>query len=290
MQVKQRVLRYDENIWTEVPVKPVNTLQVFITNKCNLRCKACFYEHGLGKDEMALSDYADLISSYKGLIDKVTLLGGEPTLHSRLEEILEIDNKANLKTTIYTNGAGIKRLENCDLSKTSVRIGVYGSNSSEKPISKVEKVDFPVTILYMLRKDNVKELMETALMAEEFNCNKLFISSIRDIADTGSYWKDNNDTLPLEEYADVVQNFIDNYNGNINEIHISNRGVIYGKNQSERVTDCRFLSVFPNGKEIICPFDISIEKYSKGFCFDHSRRKCDKNNSCLLTKIVLKRK
>ncbi|MDD5417493.1 MAG: radical SAM protein [Candidatus Nanoarchaeia archaeon] len=287
--LKENRLNYNPNVWVEVHVAPVNTLQVFITNKCNLRCEGCFYEHGLGKEEMSVEEYKGVILNYKNFIQKVTLLGGEPTLHENLEELIDFNNKKNLRTTIYTNGAGIKRLEKVNLLNTSVRIGVYGSYSSEKPLSKVKKVNFPLTVLYMLRKDNIDELMETALMAENYSCEKFFISSIRDVADTGSYWKDNDSTIPLEEYASVIQDFVNNYNGNIKELHISNRGVIYGKNK-EQIPECRFLSIFPNKKEIICPFDISLEKYSKGFAFDYTPRKCDKHTSCLLSKMVLRRR
>ncbi|MEK6816931.1 MAG: radical SAM protein, partial [Nanoarchaeota archaeon] len=134
------ILRYDESKWEEVPAKIVNTLQLFITNRCNLRCKACFYAHNLGKQDMTLEQYKNNVMEYKDKIKKVILLGGEPTLHPGMEEMIEFNRKLGLKTTIYTNGAQIKRLEFFDLSNVEIRVGVYGSQSSEKPLSKVPYV------------------------------------------------------------------------------------------------------------------------------------------------------
>ncbi|MFH1637801.1 MAG: radical SAM protein [Candidatus Woesearchaeota archaeon] len=287
MPYNVKILEYNQEVWEEIPTKAVNTLQLFITNRCNLRCTACFYSKKLGKEEMGIEDYRKQVSENLKGIEKVILLGGEPTLHSKLEDLISFNRNQGLKTTIYTNGYKLKRLENFDLEKNTVRIGVYGSYSSEKPLSKIEKTSVPATIVYMLRNDNVHELMEAAKIAEEFNCKRFFISSIRDIMQTRDYWKDNENTLPLDEYSNIVQDFVNNYDGNL-ELHIARRGVLKSKKYSTKVDKCRFGNVFPNGKKIICPFDISLEKYSDNLIF--GKRKCNKNDNCLLTKIVLKRK
>lgn len=280
----ERLLQYDETRWEEVPARLSSTLQLFITNKCNLRCKACFYADNLGKDDMPLEDYKEHVMHYKSRIQKVILLGGEPTLHKDIGQMVSFNRENGLRTTIYTNGARIKRLESIDMADVELRVGVYGSHHSEKPLDKIDKVSFPITIVYMLRKDNVCELMETADMAEEYNCKRFFISSIRDIADTGSFWDDNEDTLPLGEYADVLQDFVLDYKGSI-ELNISKRGVLKGKKEP-KPDKCRFGNIFPDKKMIICPFDISLKKYADELCFNE--RQCNKNSSCLLMKIVLK--
>ncbi len=282
-------LEYDENVWEEFIVKPVKTLQLFITNQCNLRCRACFYAHKLGREEMSFDEYKSHVLKYNEEVEKIILLGGEPTLHSNLEKIFEFNKDNDLRTTIYSNGTKLKMLENIDLSEVSVRIGVMGARSSEKPLNNVERVKIPVTIVFMLRPDNVDELMTTAIMAEkEFNCERFMISSIRDVAQTRNYWKDNENTIPLKEYAKIVQGFVNDYKGGLNELHLSNRGVIYGKKQGIIVDKCRFGNVFPDGKKIICPFDISLKKYTNKLIFNE--RNCNKNNACLLTKTVLRRK
>lgn len=280
------ILNYNPKIWHEERAKPVNTLQLFITNRCNLRCKACFYSHKLGKSEMPFDDYKKHVRKYAKDVKKVILLGGEPTLHKDLSKMISFNDSLGLKTTVYTNGFNLKALENANLKNTQIRIGVYGSYSSEKPLAKV-KTSLPVTVVYMLRKDNVKELMETADMAEKrFNCKRFYISTIRDIAITGSFWKETAETLPLTEYAKVAQEFINNYKGKM-ELHIAWRGVIKGKDSPPIVTKCRFGNIFPDDEIIRCPLDISKRLTTKKLEFN--KHKCNKNKCCLLCKIVLKR-
>jgi len=282
-------LKYNERRWEEVTSRGVNTLQLFITNKCNLRCTGCFYSHKLGKEEMSLSEYKNHVLEHENEIEKVILLGGEPTLHPDLGEMIEFNNKKRLATTIYTNGSQIKSLEGMDLSKTQVRLGVYGSFSSEKPLYKILSPNFPVTVVYMLRTDNISELDETALMAEHrFNCNGFYISSIRDITSTQDFWKDTPETVPLDEYFRLVQGFVDSYTGEIPVLHIARRGVIETKKQSDEIDRCRFGNIFPDSEKIICPFDISRRVTTDKLVF--GKRPCNKDKSCILKKIVLRRK
>ncbi len=285
-KIEKKFLRYNKSKWKEISVKEVNTLQVFITNKCNLRCKACFYKHKLGKKEIHIKGYLEHVSGYSKKIKKVVILGGEPTLYKKLPNLIRVNQCLGLKTTIYTNGFNLKILNNIDMIDTKLRIGVYGAYKSEKPLSQVYRTRQPVTIVYMLRKDNVDELMAAAKMAEsDFNCKNFFISSIRDIADTKSYWEDNEETLPNEKYFKVVQDFLEQYKGQLN-IHISKRGVI--KSKYELKTDkCRFGNVFPDGKKVRCPFDISLDKTCKRLSF--GKVKCNKDNLCLLRKMVLQK-
>jgi len=281
-------LKYGKTKWKEVGAKHVNTLQFFITNKCNLKCKACFYAHKIGKEEMTFKEYRRYISDYINRIDKVVLLGGEPTLYSDLEKLIDYNQRIGLKTTIYTNGAYLERLENINLKDTKIRLGVYGAYKSEKPLAKVPKTNVPLTVVYMLRRNNVDELMKTAKMAEKrFNCKSFFISSIRDITRTQDFWKDTKDTLPLEEYYKVVQEFMKNYKGGLEKIHISKRTVITPGKRFKTVDRCRFGNIFPDGKKIICPLDISRRVYSKKLIF--GERKCNKNKDCIMAKVVLKR-
>lgn len=282
------ILSYNNSEWEELTPSPVNTLQVFITNKCNLRCKACFYAHNLGKEDMSLEEYKQAVRKYLGNIRKVILLGGEPTLHKDLNKIIAFNTESGLRTTLYTNGTNLKALKKADMSKTKIRIGIYGAELSEKPLEDVPSVKFPVTIVYMLRKDNIKDLPRAMRLAENnFNCQAFYISSIRDIAATQDYWKDTAQTLPLGEYFKVVQKTVTNYKGNINELHIATRGVIKTKNNQNPVSKCRFGNVFPDGKKITCPLDISKKVYTKELRFNE--RKCNKHHECILQKIVLRK-
>lgn len=287
-RIEQRELLYNRNNWEEMVAKPSRTLQLFITDKCNQqpRCKECFYQDRLGVDQMSWEEYIGLVDKYVDTIDKVILLGGEPTLHPLLHEFVDYNTKKDLRTTIYTNGLKLRSLIGMDFSNVTTRIGVHGVTSIDKPLQQIEIVpEVPVAIVYMLRRDNFFELMEAARMAELFNCEDFFISSIRNIRVTRDYWIDTEDTLPLDQYFDIVQDFISRYQGDIKKIHIARRGVIL--TEGSQVDSCRFGNIFPDGKMVICPFDISKKIYSDEL---FKERPCNKHSSCLLQKMILVRK
>jgi len=287
-------LEYDPNKWVELKTRPVNTAQIFITNKCNKRCRGCFNEHNLGKEELSFKRYKQLVTLYKDLgAEKIVLMGGEPTLHPDILKMIKYNNLLELKTTLYTNGKNIKNLYNLDpteLYSTSIRIGVLGLDIGEKTLNEIERVKFPVTIVYMLRRDNIHDLLEVASVTERdfINCTKFYISSIRDINETQDYWVDTKDTILNEQYAELVQSFLHAYSGRL-DIHIAWRGTIQTDIHQQCATKkCRFINHFINDERVMCPLDISKKIYLKDSAsFKFESRLCTKNESCLLTKIVL---
>lgn len=267
--------------WREIPVIPVNTLQIFITNRCNLRCKGCFYSHKLDtSSDMSLEMYQNIVRENAPFIKKITLLGGEPLLHKQIGEMLIENAKYNIGTTIYTNGRYLEALNDFPKVQFDLRIGVLGNTTSEKPLQKVIHTDFPVKIVFMLRKDNVQELIEVSKAAERFNCIGLYLSSIREMDITGDFWKDTDNTISNEEYANIVQKFICEYQGRIHRLDIATRGVL----KSLPIKHCRFGNVFPDGTKIICPLDISLGKTNP---LAYNKTPCNKHTHCVLQKISL---
>lgn len=278
-------LKYNKNKWKPIAINVVNTLQLFITNKCNKRCSACFYDKYLGANEMSLKEYCSYVDEYREYINKVILMGGEPTLHKSIKDMIIYNQSKGLKTTIYSNGSNLRNLKAVkDWTNVKLRIGIMGLFRSEKPLYEVS-TNLPLEVVYMIRKNNIDELLETAYCAENFNCKTFFISSIRDIATTKDYWEDTPETLPLVDYVKVVQEFLNNYKGRL-DVHISSRGMIDTLN--EAIPACRFLNIFPGGAKVICPFDISLGHKVKDYKF--TKRLCNKNigKNCLFQKIIFR--
>jgi MoaA/NifB/PqqE/SkfB family radical SAM enzyme len=62
----------------------------FVTNRCNAKCKHCFYWKNLNKkDELSL-DEIERISDRLGTVQVLLLSGGEPVLRSDLFEIISL--------------------------------------------------------------------------------------------------------------------------------------------------------------------------------------------------------
>jgi len=72
---------------------PVNLI-VFVTSKCNLLCRHCFYweELNLKKDELTLEEFEKISRSLPNLLS-VSLTGGEPFLRKDLPQIAEFFSK-----------------------------------------------------------------------------------------------------------------------------------------------------------------------------------------------------
>ena len=291
---KDFLLSYDEMSWRERVVIPQNSLQLFITDECNLRCPECFYGGNLGKLQMSLEDYKSYVQKYKDYVMKIILLGGEPTLHKNLSEMIVFNAELGLKTTLYTNGFQLAKIEelmrDSEMNKwLTIRIGVHGLTVSEKKLTNVARTDIPITIVYMLARYNAHELMDATEYAEKnFNCKEFFISSIREIDMTGDYWLDTERTIPIQEYAHIVQCFVDEYRGNISILHISTRGVLVTNKQDfTSVTRCRIGSILRNGMCILSPLDIALMKSASELIFD--LQSCFRYHKCVLQKIVLEK-
>jgi organic radical activating enzyme len=282
-----RDLLYDKSVWERKEAPLVNTMQIFITNRCNKKCPGCFYEDRLGTSEFTLGEYKDKVGAYLGSVEKVILVGGEPTMHRNVKDMVSYNRDKGLRTTIYTNGFNLTQFENYDMTNLSLRIGVLGLRRGEKNLAEIKPVSVPVVVTYMLTRDNVSELHETARYAEEnFDCRSFFISRIRDTANMGLYWGGSEDTLSSSEYFDTCQDFMNTYSGGIREIHILRGGEINpGK---ETAHHCRFLNFFPDQDMVICPLDIPNHVTSEDDRF--GVRRCQKFSECLMQKMILRRK
>lgn len=86
----------------------------FITGKCNLRCKHCFYADNLNqaKEELTLEQISK-ISKSMGPLLWLALTGGEPFLRKDISEIARIFYKNNRPSiiSITTNGMLTKSIE-----------------------------------------------------------------------------------------------------------------------------------------------------------------------------------
>ena len=92
-------------------------IYIEITNICNLKCKFC-PDTKRKKQSISIENFEKIISKIHKYTNLVCLhVKGEPLLHSKLDEILKILEKYNLKANITTNGTLIK--EKLEIIKNS---------------------------------------------------------------------------------------------------------------------------------------------------------------------------
>ncbi len=83
-------------------------IYIEITNKCNLKCSFC-PDDGLEKKEMTIEEFELILSKITPYTEYVYLhIKGEPLLHSKFSEIVDICKKYNKKINITTNGTLMK--------------------------------------------------------------------------------------------------------------------------------------------------------------------------------------
>ena len=288
-------MKFPWNKYIELPVNIRNTLQIFITNRCNLKCKGCFDRNVMGdsNQDISLEEYKEVIDDFllKGG-RQINLLGGEPLLHPELRGILSINKHYGLKTTIYTNGRAFKGYSPEDFKDVKLRVSIYsydGENKSFLDISEKDGKNFCFDANFMVSSaTKLEDLFWTAAIAENnYDCKVFFISSLRELDNERREFFDDTDlTMPVVQYKELVHSFLDLYRGDM-DIHVSKRGV-FESTATLPCRKCRFANYFIGGKVIQCPYDVVNEKYQGDYEFN--KRFCQHNNSCLMSKVIYRRK
>src|SRR3989338_2532144 len=159
-------MKFNWNRYEELPLERRNTLQVFITNVCNLRCTGCFARNIIGENnhEIGLEEYGKVIADFVSKGGKqVNLLGGEPLLHSKLLEIIALNKDNNLKTTIYTNGYFLNRFKKESLEGAKLRVSLYHYDSGLKSAKRLPETELPFDANFMVsRETTLDELLLSA--------------------------------------------------------------------------------------------------------------------------------
>ena len=256
---KEILLRIDDSLWSEKKYGPYfNTVLLFITNQCNLDCKNCFYGSSLKKkpDEMSV-EYIETIINSNPQIDKYDIIGGEPLMHSKFEEIIDLLEKKNKKIGIYTNGFLLHKLK-VDYKNVKLNLAFHAIKSDDlslKPISniydRIKKYQYiyPMKLVFLID-DRNKHLLSDFVeyIGDNFvNIKSLTIGAMRNEADY--YNNDYSDVINLEEYCKIVQDFLDTYKGRLN-IDIFGEGMLYTEQlpKSKENQINRFRCIFKDNK------------------------------------------
>jgi radical SAM protein with 4Fe4S-binding SPASM domain len=156
------------------PIPSLRYLLLNITNICNLACKHC-YLYKSENLEMDIDIFEKAVSQFEtmgGL--KLMISGGEPLLHSRLWELMDILPSYELRVVVLSNGTLIDETAAQKLSvyadEVQVSIDGIGSHDllrgkgsykrSMEGISNLARSGIPVSIATMIHKFNKGEFEE----------------------------------------------------------------------------------------------------------------------------------
>lgn len=119
---------------------------VMLTSFCNLKCPYCFAEETIqsSKDkEISFDNFKILIKIFKEWnIQRFQLIGGEPTLHSRFLDIVELLLEEKFIVHIFTNGIIAKEITKALSEKPNITYLVNHNHPSFYPSSILANIDY----------------------------------------------------------------------------------------------------------------------------------------------------
>lgn len=166
------------------------TVEIDITNRCNLRCKYCYFFTGPGDTDRDLPT-EEWLCFFEELgrcaVMDVTLAGGEPFLRKDLQQLIESIVHNRMRYSLLSNGTLITEEIATFLAATGrcnhVQISIDGSApethdklrgtgnfmKAVEGIRVLQKHQVPVAVRVTITRYNVGDLEETArLLLEEF--------------------------------------------------------------------------------------------------------------------------
>ena len=288
-------MKFPWHRYEELPLTRRNTLQIFITDMCNLKCTGCFVRKVTGESlppHMPIDEFKSVIDQASSKFWQINLLGGEPLLHPHLPELIQICKEANLNVTVYTNGYFVDTCGKDSLKDAKLRVSLYSYDGEYKSAKSLPKHDHKIDANFMVSSSStLDDMIAASYQMEAFNCKVFFISSIRELDNPNQeFFEDTELTMPVLQYKRLVHRFLNKYDGRM-DIHISKRGV-FESTVSLPSNTCNFSNYFIGGRVIHCPYDVVNLKFSDISPSEHMKRKrnCQHNNTCLMSKVIYRPK
>ena len=251
--------------------------QLELTHRCNLKCKQCYNQSGLGQPDISIEKWMDVA---KQLVDigvfECVISGGEPLLlKDDLYKIMDVLHDGGIRFVLVTNGMlmneqVIDRISKYDYYWVQVSIdgsrpeihdeirGVKGSWKKAVNAAKmVSQAGLPLVVSHVIQKDNmdhVDEMVETSyLLGARRMITGRFTYAGRAIENRESI---DIDKSKLKQIFQLLKTRHDQYTGRM-EIVTSTDPVFYLRYRI--LEPCNVLLVRPNGDvklDCVLPFKI----------------------------------
>lgn len=169
-------------------------LQFFPTLRCNFSCAVCFNRELEIPSDMALDEYVRLVNvmSEHG-IREIDIIGGEPTLHECIHQMLERNCRCGIRTTMSTNGSAPWLLEEISrfFKGSDVRIGIslYRENESSPELRRYIYAHRPILKSVATRGSFVPEFAASYLNIPGITYYLIYMDALSpaDIETAGSF-------------------------------------------------------------------------------------------------------
>lgn len=151
-------------------------IDLYVTNRCNLKCDFCSVKAGCYNDEIPLLKIKDIIDeAVKYGLEELHMTGGEPTLRNDLDKIIEYALSKKLNVRLITNGTLLTKSKLDNLYNHGLRSIMISLDGTEEYHDRVRGV-----------KGSYKKTFEAIKYAIE----KGMFVRVNSVA-----WKDNRDEI-----------------------------------------------------------------------------------------------
>ena len=163
----------------------MSRIVIELTNRCNLSCGHCFDERHAATGDLSLEILKRVLRDGKSCgIEQMSFTGGEPTIHRRFEEIIDLVSQAGYPFSFVSNGASFPRIYRLLVERRSWFLGVTFSldgaqqetqdrlrgkgsyRSVMRAISICAFKQLPFTLNMVLTAENRNEIEEMVELAE----------------------------------------------------------------------------------------------------------------------------
>ncbi len=223
------------------PFVPPDTLQISLTNRCNLKCKMCNVWHNNNDNELSFLEVKGVIEqSAKWGIKEINLCGGEPLLKDNIFEVVRYAKTKGMKIILTTNGtlinetmarkivdSGIEVISiSLDGATAEVHDKIRGQGGAYAKIiegirllSQYKWGSGPIKVLILtISNDNLDELVDYIYLAKELNVEGIYLTSLvvdniklySDVKDGSMLWIRGERLKKLDEMVDkagLIYNF-----------------------------------------------------------------------------------
>ena len=126
----KRTADTDNNVWRRCKNMQIET---HLVDHCNLKCASCFHFSPIcDKWEISIEELRTYLKPFDGIADTLQLLGGEPLLHSKINDCLKVSREClpNCRIQILTNGILLPQMPDdfftcCKDYHIAIRISEY---------------------------------------------------------------------------------------------------------------------------------------------------------------------
>ena len=148
-------------------MKKFKKIYIEITNVCNLACSFCSIDHRI-KKSITVEEFESILKKIDKYTDYIYLhVKGEPLLHPKLKELLDLADKYHKHVNITTNGTLL--LEKTDILKhkavRQINISLHSENKKENYLEDinnfVENLKDKIIVLryWTLKDENITDAL-----------------------------------------------------------------------------------------------------------------------------------